>query len=329
MPDTHPGWSPGLFTVPGLGTGFVDNDGRVSINGDTVAYIEPDGMIKSFGGAYIGSVGADGIVRDFGGAITDVVNDGYSDSALGIGAVGGSVVRLTEAQAAETAGSGSGSLGALLFIIWKLLPVALLLLPIGGLLVGLYFLLPVMGALGDLPFLWLLVPGGTAIVLLLLALYFRESRPALSLTAKWIGLPILLLTALYASFFTLGLGAAWAIPLDFFSNQSYREWIMSAIENCPGILRVFRGYMRMAEAPGGLILNRGMSGIFSSVTLLTNHICDSWPFLPAFVSCLAVTVLSFVGIVALIILLPVVGFLLPFLPALLLIALALRLFGKA
>ena len=73
----------------------------------------------------------------------------------------------------------------------------------------------------------------------------------------------------------------------------------------------------------------GMSGIFSSVTLLTNHICDSWPFLPAFVSCLAVTVLSFVGIVALIILLPVVGFLLPFLPALLLIALALRLFGKA
>ena len=325
MSDSHPGWSPGLFTIPGMGTGYVDNNGRVSIEGRTVAYIQPNGTIKSFGGAYLGYIGPDGIVYGSGGTVEDVVNDGYSGSALGSGAVGGSVVGLAGAGAGKTAYSGRGSLGTLLLVLWKLLPVFLLLLPIGGLLVGLYFLLPVMGSLGALPSLWLLVPGGAAVLLLILALCFKEARPGLSRTAKWIGLPILIVTALYASFFTLGLGAAWAIPLDFFSVQEERGRILSAIGGCPGILRVFRGYMRVAEAPGGLILNRGMSGIFSSVTLLTDHIRNSWPFLPALVGGLAVTVLSFFGIVALIIFLPILGFLLPFLPVILLTALMCRL----
>ena len=329
MSDSHPGWSPGLFTIPGMGTGYVDNNGRVSIDGRTVAYIQPNGTIKSFGGAYLGYIGPDGIVYGSGGTVEDIVNDGYSGSALGSGAVGGSVVGLAGAGAGKTAYSGRGSLGTLLLVLWKLLPVFLLMLPIGGLLVGLYFLLPVMGSLGALPPLWLLVPGGAAVLLLLLALCLRETRPGLSQTAKWIGLPILIVTALYVSFFTLGLGAAWAIPLDFFSVQAERGRILAAIESCPGILRVFRGYMRAAEAPGGLILNRGMSGIFASITLLINHIQASWPFLLALVGSLAVIVLSFFGVVALIILLPVVGFLFPFLPTLLLTVLVCGLFRRA
>ncbi len=183
-----------------------------------------------------------------------------------------------------------------------------------------------MGSLGALPPLWLLVPGGAAVLLLLPALYLRETRPGLSRTAKWIALPLLTVTALYVSFFTLGLGAAWAIPLDFFSAQAERGRILSAIGDCPGILRVLQVYMRAAEASGGLILNRGMSGIFSSVTLLIDHICGSWPVLPAFVGSLAVTALSFFGIVALIVLLPILGFLLPFLPVILLTVLVCGLF---
>ena len=330
MSSEHPGWSPGLFTIPGMGTGYVDNNGRISIDGRTVAYILPNGTIESFGGAYLGSIGPDGIVYGSGGTVEDVVNDGYSGSALGSGAIGGSVVsKLTGAGAGKTAYSGGGGLAVLLPVLGKLLPFFLLLLPIGGLLVGLYFLLPVMGSLGALPPLWLLVPGGAAVLLLLLALCLREIHPGLSQAAKWIGLPIMVLTALYASFFTLGLGAAWAIPLDFFSVQAERGRILAAIENCPGILRVFRGYMRAAEVPGGLILNRGMSGIFESITLLINHIQASWPFLLALVGSLAVIVLSFFGVVALIILLPVVGFLLPFLPVILLTVLVRRLFRRA
>lgn len=314
-------WTPGYFTADDGSRGFVENDGRVSVDGKTIAYILPDGTIKGDGGIYLGRLTKDGTVYEFGGAVAGNIHKLGGNGEIGRFAYNLSGSR-EENPSTEIA---KDLLGGLAFLAKKGIPLLLLSLPIGLVLLGMYFGLSALSKAGGLADRWWIAALTIGSGLLLWGSAVRVSRPSLAQRLKWMGFPLLGITLLYLSIFKLGLGAVWAFPLDFMTSGGMRGELMGFISRCPAMVRVYEWFIRLVNSSDKVILNHSLQGIFDTVESVNLAMMSRLPVLPGVALALVNTLLVTALVILMIPLLPLCCLATPFLPPILLLILLNRL----